>query len=258
MSDAAVDDTPSLRVDGLGTAVVTITLARPASRNAMGLQFFEAFDEALDAVANASTSAHVVLLRAEGRAFCAGFDLGACAADPRLAARLVERLSELSQRVRSMPAVVVASVQGPALAGGCALVASCDIVIATTSARFGYPVHRIGISPAVSLPILARSIGGGAARTLALGGELIDGARAQAIGLVHELVEPEAALPERTQALVESLAAKGPGALRATKKWLNELDRTTDATTAGAAAHASMGTALTEECHAMIARVWER
>ncbi len=251
-------DRPCLLVNVPGSGVMTITLSRPEARNAQGLRFFEAFDEALDAFAAASSTPHVVLVRAEGVAFCSGFDLGACASDPRLASRLVERLSELTQRVRSLPAVVVASVQGPALAGGCALVAACDIVIASPSARFGYPVHRLGISPAVSLPILARSIGGGAARALALGGEIVDGARARAIGLVHDLVESDEVLHDRTQALVESLALKGPGAIRATKQWLNELDRTTDPTTAGAAAHASMATAMSGECQAMLAAVWER
>ncbi|MDA0802247.1 MAG: enoyl-CoA hydratase/isomerase family protein [Planctomycetota bacterium] len=269
---------PCLRVTGVGTRAVRVTLCRPESRNAMGLPFFDAFESVVESIErtggpgsdlprgqgrvaehrHSDSTPTVLVIDAEGPAFCAGFDLGACAADPGLASKLVERLGDVTHRVRSLPCVVVASVQGPALAGGCALVAACDIVIASPSARFGYPVHRIGISPAVSLPILARSIGGGAARALALGGELVTGEAAHTLGLVHHLSIDDAALAADTAAVVEHVLGSGPNALRVTKRWLNELDATADPTTAGAATHASMATAMSDECQSMVAAFWAR
>lgn len=220
----------------------------------MDIAFFDAFDRALDGAM--AHQPHVILIEAEGAAFCAGFDLAACAADPLMAARLVDRLGALTQRIRAFPAVVIAAVGGPALAGGCALVASCDLVIASPGARFGYPVHRIGISPAVSLPVLSRSLGGGAARALALGGRIVDAEAAERLGLVHQCIVGGARLGDVAGALAGTIARHGPNALRATKRWLNELDGSTDPLAAGAATHASMSTAGSEEARRMIAAYW--
>lgn len=224
----------------------------------MSIRFFDAFDRALEeATRDATAPPTVIAITAEGSAFCAGFDLEACAMEPGMAACLVDRLGALTQRLRSATCVVIAGVGGPALAGGCPLVAACDIVIASESARFGYPVHRLGISPAVSLPILARALVGGRARSLALAGEIIDAREAKRMGLVHSVVA-DAALAADTEALARAVAGHGPDALRATKAWLNELDNSTDALAAGAAAHASMATASSDESQRSVAAFWSK
>ena len=264
---------------GSDPRVMGITLADAPRRNALGAAMFDALERALE---QASTRAqagesHVLLLRAEGSAFCAGFDLAACVDDAATLESFIHRLSGLIVTLRSMPAVVVAQVQGAALAGGCAILTGCDIVWAAERATFGYPVHRIGISPAVSLPTLVPALGPGAARELALLGEPVSAARAHELGLVHRLHADTDALAAATESLVASLAAKGPHALRETKSWLSRLDGTdlgdgegTDAqrsaspgarvsrdlATVRAAAAASAALCADDECRAMLKEFW--
>lgn len=224
----------------------------------MSIALFDAFDAALDeAIRDSGPAPTVIVIDAEGSAFCAGFDLEACASDRAMAARLVDRLGALTQRLRAAPCVVIASVGGPALAGGCALVAACDIVIASDSARFGYPVHRLGISPAVSMPIVARALVGGRARALALSGEIVSASDAKRRGLVYSVTD-DASLAPSTEALARTIAAHGPEALRATKAWINTLDHSTDALSAGAATHASMSTANSDDARERIAAFWSK
>ncbi|MFZ4642484.1 MAG: enoyl-CoA hydratase/isomerase family protein [Phycisphaerales bacterium] len=206
----------------------TITLNNAAMRNAMSTAMFDGLEVAIER-ARASVQRDetlIVILRGAGKAFCSGFNLAECVNDNTMLEQFVRRLGELSSTLRSMPAIVIAQVQGPALAGGCAIVAACDIVCATDSATFGYPVHRIGVSPAVSLPTLMATMGFGGARSLALSGEIIDAQRAKVLGLVQFVECDESALAGRVAALVDALLLKGPQALRATKMWLNQIDGT--------------------------------
>lgn len=128
--------------------------------------------------------------------------------------------------LRALPVPVVAEVQGAALAGGCALLAGCDFVMVAPDARLGYPVHRIGVSPAVTLPALMANAGAGRSREIAMGGALYDGAEAVRVGLAARCAASALALPAEARSLCEALARKGPHALRATKAWLNDLDGT--------------------------------
>jgi methylglutaconyl-CoA hydratase len=236
---------PARLETGADSRVMAITLADAPRRNALGAAMFDALEAALaEAGRRASAGdAHVLLLRAEGSAFCAGFDLAACVADAATLESFIHRLSGVIVALRSMPAVVVAQVQGAALAGGCAILTGCDIVCAAERATFGYPVHRIGVSPAVSLPTLVPALGAGAARELALLGEPVPAMRAHQLGLVHRLHADADALAAATDSLVASLAAKGPQALRETKSWLSRLDGTDLAAdgSAGTAGHAERG-----------------
>lgn len=275
-----MDPSAPARLDvGTDARVMTLTLADPPRRNALGAAMFDALESALaqaDARAQSGQS-HVLLLRSEGSAFCAGFDLGACVESAATLESFIRRLSGVIVSLRAMPAVVVAQVQGAALAGGCAILTGCDIVCAAERATFGYPVHRIGVSPAVSLPTLVPALGAGSARELALLGEPVTAARAQQLGLVHRLHADTDSLASATGALVESIAAKGPAALRETKRWLSRLDGTdlTDAPAAAprgpaalgrrasadlesvrAAAAASAALCAGEECRTMLKEFW--
>ncbi len=209
-----------------GGGLFTITFNNPEMRNALSTLMFDHLE---DAVARATDSTQrgesiVVLLRSCGSAFCAGFDLAECVHDHGKLEQFVRRLGAINTSLRAMPAVVIAQVQGPALAGGCAIVAACDIVYACDFASFGYPVHRIGISPAVSLPTLMATAGFGGARQLALSGEIVNAQRAQALGLVYSVTRDESALTAEVTQRISGLVAKGPQALRVTKKWLNHID----------------------------------
>ena len=258
---------------------MAITLADAQRRNALGAAMFDALEGALSEACSRAGSgeSHVLLLRAEGSAFCAGFDLASCVSDAATLESFIRRLSGVIVALRSMPAVVVAQVQGAALAGGCAMLTGCDIVWAAERATFGYPVHRIGISPAVSLPTLVPALGAGSARELALLGEPVSAARAHQLGLVHRLHADPDALAAATDALAASLAAKGPVALRETKRWLSRLDGTDTADRGDgsasdsqarrerasrnlemvlAAAAASASLCAGEECRTMLREFW--
>lgn len=237
----------------------TITLNDPARRNALGVEMFAALADALrtaHAQAEASTSLRVVRVCGAGPAFCAGFDLAACVERPALLRTLVLELSNAVRALRALPVPVVAQVHGAALAGGCALLAGCDFVLVAPDAQLGYPVHRIGVSPAVSLPALMPSAGAGRARATALGGDLLAGPAAVAAGLAWKCASSTEALPHETAQLCASLAQKGPLALRATKAWITELDGTLDPARAAHAAAASAAAAEGDEFATLLRAFW--
>ena len=212
---------------GFEDSIATIVLNDPKRRNAMSIAMFDALDDALSNVAPRS-DVHVLLLRGNGKAFCSGFDLAAAIDDPTLMKQYIDRLSTTIRTLRRLPQVVVAAVHGAAIAGGCAMVSACDIVIASATAKFGYPVHKIGVSPAVNIPTLQQAIGPGAARSLLMGGELIDGATAHSQGLVHHLADDDEAVLAKAISMCQRLTEQSPQALRVTKHWLNELDGSLD------------------------------
>lgn len=226
-----------------------LDLADPGRRNALGVDMFAALAAAVREIAQAAAatvdaaggefSTRVLLVRGQGPAFCGGFDLAACVERPALLRELVHALSDLVQALRALPIPVVAQVQGAALAGGCAILAGCDFVVVAPDAQLGYPVHRIGVSPAVTLPALMANAGAGRAREVAMGGSIYNGAEAVRVGLASHLAPSAEQLAECAMELCERLATKGPVALRATKAWLNELDGTS--VVAGAGAHALAG-----------------
>jgi methylglutaconyl-CoA hydratase len=197
-------------------SVERIALSRPERRNALTPDML---DE-LEARIGDAGDAGALLLLGEGKAFCAGFDLDLCVG-PQGDANLSSLLTGLSRCIaalRALPMPVVIGVQGAAIAGGCALLGGGDVVIAHPDAKLGYPVTRLGISPAVSAPFVATPPG--QARRLMLDPGLIDGRRGYAMGLVHELHDDPAA---RAAEQADQLAAKPLHALAATKRWLNEL-----------------------------------
>jgi methylglutaconyl-CoA hydratase len=207
--------------------VASVALNDPDRHNALGFAMFDALDAALGELAS-NESARVILLHGRGRSFCAGFDLAAARDDPAVMAAFIRRLGTLLRALRRAPQPVVAAVHGAAIAGGCAIVSACDLVVVSATARLGYPVHRLGVSPAVTIPTLQAAVGPGAARTLLMGGELMDGAAAQRIGLATQVSHDDAAVGPDARALCRTLSGHGSVALRATKAWLNELDGTLD------------------------------
>ncbi len=235
----------------------TIVLNDDARRNMLGDEMFAALDAALRDTARAVAARHessVVVLAARGRAFSSGFDLAACVRDEACAARFLHQLADAIARLRALPCPVVAAVQGPALAGGCALVTACDIVVAGPRATFGYPVHRIGLSPAISLPTL-RAGAGGAARTLALGSDPIDVRAAQAIGVVHEALDAGDPI-DRAHAIARGLLCKGPQAIASIKRWMNAHDGSCDEALRSATCSASVATSRSPESKSMLTAVW--
>lgn len=238
-------------------AIVTLTLNDPDKRNALGTAMFDALEAQLRE-AERIEGAHVLLVRGNGKAFCAGFDLRAAVETPAVLEAFVMRLSGVCRTLRRAPMVVVAAVQGAALAGGCAIVSACDLVIAAPSAKFGYPVHALGISPAVTIPTLMPRVGDGAARSLLMGGEIITAGQAESIGLVSRVASSDESLADEALALCQTLAGHGAGALRATKAWINELDGSLDDSRFDGPARSSATAAVTPAAAAMLRAAWAK
>jgi len=202
--------------------VTVISLDRGEKRNAMLPSMLVDFEAAVRGIVD-DTKAVVVL--GAGKVFCAGFDLKACAADEsgETMRALLTGLSSCVVAMRACPVPVVLGVHGCAIAGGCAMLGGADVVVADRNAKLGYPVVKIGVSPAVSAAFLMSAVPAGAARALMLDPGLIDGSRGFELGLVHELVDGAGDVSTRAMEMAGVLASKPGAGVRATKGLLNEL-----------------------------------
>ncbi len=201
--------------------VTTITLKNPDMRNALSIEMFDAIEHSLDEL---NQETHVVLLQGAGDVFCSGFDMKACANDIELLEIFILRLSGLIKKLKRLKQPVVVSAHGAAIAGGCAMLTACDFIVGSVDGKYGYPVHRLGITPAVTIPTLFQRIGEGKARSLLMSGQILRGRDAVGIGLLtHAAIDDESA-KELAQNIAAELAKKPPKTLQVTKQWLNELD----------------------------------
>ncbi len=196
-----------------------IRLNDPDRRNALDLSSLAS----ISAAAQRASDAQVLLLTGAGDAFCGGFNVPLMKRDPAIVDQLIAALSKACRELRRCPATVVVDVQGAAIAGGCALAVSADVLIARRGARLGYPVHALGISPAVTIPVLLPSAGG-LARSMLMSGRLYRAEHLHRHGVVHALLDPEA----DRRGITEPLLARGQAAAHATKAWLNVLDGSLD------------------------------
>jgi enoyl-CoA hydratase/carnithine racemase len=190
--------------------IATLTLNRPAARNALSVALMTELEAALAAI-DADPAIHVVVLAGAGPAFCAGHDLREMRADPRreIHAALFEQCSRLMLKLQALRQPVIARVHGIATAAGCQLVATCDLAVAADTARFATPGVNIGLFCSTPMVALTRSIGRKAAMEMLLTGEMIDAATAKTLGLVNRVV-PEAELDAAVAALAHQIAAKSP------------------------------------------------
>lgn len=172
--------------------IATITLNRPEKRNALNFQVVAELKEAFQRAAN-DTAVKVVILKATGKVFCAGADLGYLQELQRntYEENLADsnNLKALLLKIYAHPKVVIAQVHGHAIAGGCGLVSVCDFIFTVPEAGFGYTEVKIGFVPAIVMPFLIRRIGEGRAKALLLTGEWITAERAFDIGLVNKVVD---------------------------------------------------------------------
>ena len=234
--------------------VLYITLSNAKKRNALGLEMFDALDLALLEI---TEDTQCVLLLGEGAAFCSGFDMKACAENLSILETYILRLSALIRSLRRLPVPVVAGAHGAAIAGGCALLTGCDFVVGETDGKYGYPVHLIGISPAVTIPTLFQKLGKGASRSLVMSGELLSGSKAHSTGLLSHLVTDAAEVRSAATVLAHTLASKPPRAIQATKLWLNELDGSDNDALFDAPAVQS-ASSISEETIERLRKIWNK
>jgi methylglutaconyl-CoA hydratase len=200
--------------------VAEVVLNRPDVRNAFNGELMGALIDAFTAL-GADAGVHVIVLRGEGPAFCAGADLGWMkqtvtwtTAENEADAR---RLAGLFEAIDSCPKPVVGQIHGAVRGGGVGLVAACDIPIASSDATFAFTEVRLGLAPAVISPYCVRRIGAARARELFLTGATFDAARARDMGLLADVELNLQALAERVAGTVSQLLAGGPSALAACK-----------------------------------------
>ena len=196
--------------------VAVLTINRPEARNAVNGDVARGMEEAIDRL-EGDEGVWIGIVTGEGPVFSAGADLKAIASGQ--AADLQTKrggFGGITARERTKP--LIAAVDGAALAGGCEIVLSCDLVVASTNARFGIPeVKRSLVAAAGGLFRLPRALPRNIAMELALTGDPIDAERAVHFGLVNELVEPGKAL-EAALALAERINANAPIAVRESRR----------------------------------------
>lgn len=200
-----------------------IVLNRGPQRNLLTTEMMTAVRSALGA-----PDARVIVIAAEGPAFCAGHDMKAMSAHHDDAdggrahfADLFTRCSEMMLAIATAPQPVIAEVHAVAVAAGCQLVAACDLAVAAETARFGTTGVTFGLYCSTPAVPLTRAVAQKHAAELLMTGDVVDAAHAARIGLVNRVVPP-ARLTEETMALAHHIAAKSAAVLAIGKRTARE------------------------------------
>jgi enoyl-CoA hydratase/carnithine racemase len=212
---AKIGSDPLLLIDRPLTGVALVTMNRPDTRNALSLDMIDRLHARLTRLASDRTVSAVVLA-ANGPVFCAGHDLKELTAhradaDKGLAfyTEAMTRCAAMMQAIVACPKPVIAAVTGTATAAGCQLVATCDLAVAATDAKFCTPGVNIGLFCSTPMVALSRNVGRKRAMEMLLLGDLLSAADAAAYGLVNRVVAANQVLDEALT-LAGKIAAKSP------------------------------------------------
>jgi len=204
-------------------AILRLTLNRAGARNALSQGLMSALQQQLDAAAS-QKAVRVIVIAANGPAFSSGHDLKEMTARRTDAdkgkaffASLFTQCSKLMQTIVRHPKPIIAQIQGIATAAGCQLVASCDLAVASTAARFATPGVNIGLFCSTPMVALSRNVGRKQAMEMLLTGELVSAEDARHMGLVNRVSAPEILEPE-TMKLAALIASKPHGTLKIGKE----------------------------------------
>jgi enoyl-CoA hydratase/carnithine racemase len=208
MSDLVLVDT----TDG----IATVTLNRPSKRNALSVELRVEAADVFERV-GADPDVAVVVITGAGSAFCAGMDRTQFGGDEDHKRRLYETSERFFDVAAAIPRPVIAAINGPALGGGFALAAVCDVRYASPTATFGHPEITLGIPP--SYAALLRALPDQIAREMAFTGRVIGADEAQALGIVREVHSDPLA---RAHALAREIAVHGRPVLEQTKRLMIE------------------------------------
>lgn len=251
------DKTVLYSVEG---AVARVTLNRPEKRNALNDAVIAGIKEGLKK-ASKDERVRVVVISGAGKDFCSGADLAALqkianasVAENSEDARL---LLDLFLLIRQLPIPVVAAVTGRALAGGCGLATACDLVLAASSARFGYPEVKIGFVPAMVMAILRRNVSEKRAFELITRGAEISADQAKLFGLVNH-VFPEATFAEDVNQYVGEFEKMSASAISLTKTLLYQMDGMAFVEALETGADVNVIARLTDDCQQSIAKFLQK
>lgn len=216
-TDAAPIEEPILlRHDSNG--VVTLTLNRPKQFNALSQAMLSALQSELDAI-SADSRNRVVVLAANGKAFCAGHDLKEMRAHTNydFQKALFDQCGKMMMTINQMPQPVIARVHGLATAAGCQLVAACDLAVAADSAVFATSGIRVGLFCSTPAVAVSRNVSRKKAIELLLTGEFMDAQTAERQGLINYAVSADE-LDSTIQELVDAITSKSPYAISSGKR----------------------------------------
>jgi len=190
--------------------VTWLTMNRPAQRNALSMDLMAALQAEIDAIAE-TRSIRVVVIAANGPAFCAGHDLREVRGNARqeFYQALFARCAKLMLSLTRLPKPVIARAHGVATAAGCQLIATCDLAVAADTAHFATPGVDIGLFCSTPMVALTRAISRKASMEMLLTGDLVSADEAKALGLVNRVV-PEPELDAAVAALAGQIASKSP------------------------------------------------
>jgi enoyl-CoA hydratase/carnithine racemase len=204
-------------------SIAVLTLNRPAARNSLSEAMLAALGENLTAIA-ADRSVRAVILTANGPAFSAGHDLKELSSRRSDADRgrtyfkhIMETCSTVMQQIVLLPQPVIAAVHATATAAGCQLVASCDLAVASSAARFATPGVNIGLFCSTPMVALSRNVARKHAMEMLLTGEMLSAEDAMRIGLINRVVAPGQEIDEAT-ALAKKIAAKSTHTIKIGKE----------------------------------------
>jgi methylglutaconyl-CoA hydratase len=205
-----------------------IMLNRPEKRNALSTKLIEAIKDKLKAIEE-NDEIKCLIISGEGSSFCAGADLEYLNELKNYSTtdneKDSENLAELFLNVYNFPKPIIASVNGPAIAGGCGLASVCDFIVADKDkAKFGYSEVKIGFVPATVSIFLIKKIGEGKAKQLLLSGEIINAEKAYEIGLVDYL---SGDVLKDSFSLAENLSKNSLSSLKMTKKMISSISNLT-------------------------------
>jgi methylglutaconyl-CoA hydratase len=236
--------------------VASITLNRPDKRNALNDALIASLKNALDQ-ANDDDAVRVVVITGAGEDFCSGADLTALQkiSSASVAENVEEArsLMELFLVIRQVRIPVVAAVRGRALAGGCGLASACDIVLASSNARFGYPEVKIGFVPAMVMAILRRNISEKRAFELITRGAQISAAEAKHFGLVNQVFNDENFEAE-VDTYVRAFEQMSTSAVGLTKALLYQIDGMAFGEALETGVDVNVIARMTDDCQKGIAR----
>ena len=249
-------DEPSPILYAVEGAVALITLNRPDKRNALNDALVGGLKGAL-VEADADEAVRAVVITGAGADFCSGADLASLQkiSESTIVENLddARSLMELFALIRRVRVPVVAAVRGRALAGGCGLATSCDIVLAARSARFGYPEVRIGFVPAMVMAILRRNVSEKRAFELATRGAEIGAEEAERLGLVNHIFD-DATFEEEVESYVAGFERVSRSAVMLTKRLLYQMDGMSFDAALQSGVEVNAIARMTEDCQRGIAR----
>lgn len=218
--------TELVHISATRAGAVTVTMNRPAKKNAFEEGLISALAEAFDTLAGAE-GVRVVFVRGAGGTFSAGADLDwmRAAVDRTEADNRADalELAKMLKALRDLPSLTVALVEGAAFGGGAGLAAACDMAIATEDAKFSFSEVKLGLVAATISPYVVEAVGPRTARALFATAKVFDAAYAEKVGLVTETVADVAGLRAAAHRVATDILACAPGAVEASKRLVDDV-----------------------------------